>query len=219
LSQYGFRPGRGCHDAIEAIFHAGKGKHPERRWALDADLAGAFDRIAHNYVLAMLGSFPARGMVAQWLKAGVGVRPVLRQVQQGQARPLGIRRPRKRRPDAQVRWTNIVRHPIVMAAACPDDPALNEYWAGRRRKAVPPINRTARRLHKAHDGRCAIGRAPVLSVEDRPQTPREREARLTATRKTLDVIRNDAPRTRLNSVSYTPIAPTEARHFGPPASH
>jgi RNA-directed DNA polymerase len=38
---------------------------------LDADLAGAFDRIAHDHILAMLGSFPARGMVRQWLKAGV----------------------------------------------------------------------------------------------------------------------------------------------------
>jgi RNA-directed DNA polymerase len=38
---------------------------------LDADLAGAFDRIAHDHILAMLGTFPARGMVAQWLRAGV----------------------------------------------------------------------------------------------------------------------------------------------------
>ena len=27
---YGFRPGRGCHDAIEAIYEAGKGKNPRR---------------------------------------------------------------------------------------------------------------------------------------------------------------------------------------------
>jgi RNA-directed DNA polymerase len=68
---YGFRPGRGCHDAIEAIYQVAKGKSPKRRWVLDADLAGAFDRIAHDHILAMLGTFPARGMVAQWLKAGV----------------------------------------------------------------------------------------------------------------------------------------------------
>jgi len=68
---YGFRPGRGCHDAIEAIYKVAKGKSPRRRWVLDADLAGAFDRIAHDHILAMLGTFPAREMVAQWLKAGV----------------------------------------------------------------------------------------------------------------------------------------------------
>jgi RNA-directed DNA polymerase len=41
---YGFRPGRGCHDAIEAIFQVGKGGRgadPRRRWVLDADLAAA----------------------------------------------------------------------------------------------------------------------------------------------------------------------------------
>ena len=68
---YGFRPGRGCHDAIYAIYQVVKGKRPKRLVALDADLAGAFDRIAHDHILHMLGTFPGRGMVAQWLKAGV----------------------------------------------------------------------------------------------------------------------------------------------------
>ncbi len=68
---YGFRPGRGCHDAIQAIYEVVKGKSPKRHWVLDADLAGAFDRIAHDHILAMLGSFPARGMIEHWLKAGV----------------------------------------------------------------------------------------------------------------------------------------------------
>ena len=68
---YGFRPGRGCHDAIAAIYQTAKGKSPKRRWVLDADLAAAFDRIDHNHLLAMLGTFPARGMVRQWLKVGV----------------------------------------------------------------------------------------------------------------------------------------------------
>jgi RNA-directed DNA polymerase len=68
---YGFRPGRGCQDAIEAIYQVVKGKDPKRRWALDADLAQAFDMLAHDHILRMLGTFPARGMVRQWLKAGV----------------------------------------------------------------------------------------------------------------------------------------------------
>ena len=67
---YGFRPGRGCHDAIEAIFQVAK-QTPRRLWVLDADLAGAFDRIGHDHLMSMLGSFPARGMIRQWLKAGV----------------------------------------------------------------------------------------------------------------------------------------------------
>jgi len=68
---YGFRPGRGCHDAISAIYMAAKGINPRRMWVLDADLAAAFDRISHDHILTMLGTFPARGMVRQWLKAGV----------------------------------------------------------------------------------------------------------------------------------------------------
>jgi RNA-directed DNA polymerase len=68
---YGFRPGRGCQDAIAAIYNVCKGPRASRVWALDADLAAAFDRIDHDHLLASLGSFPARDMIAGWLKAGV----------------------------------------------------------------------------------------------------------------------------------------------------
>jgi RNA-directed DNA polymerase len=68
---YGFRPGRGCHDAIEAIYNVCAGPRAKRTWALDADLAAAFDRIDHAFLLGQLGTFPARGMIAGWLKAGV----------------------------------------------------------------------------------------------------------------------------------------------------
>jgi RNA-directed DNA polymerase len=68
---YGFRPGRGCHDAIEAIYNVCAGPRAKRTWALDADLAAAFDRIDHSFLLGQLGSFPARDMIAGWLKAGV----------------------------------------------------------------------------------------------------------------------------------------------------
>jgi len=68
---YGFRPGRGCHDAIEAIFNTVGGKNPQRRWILDADLAAAFDRLDHDHILSQIGAFPAKGLVRQWLKAGV----------------------------------------------------------------------------------------------------------------------------------------------------
>jgi RNA-directed DNA polymerase len=67
---YGFRPGRGCHDAIESLFNTLHGKS-RRAWILDADLAGAFDKISHEHLLEMLGGFPARDMIAGWLKAGI----------------------------------------------------------------------------------------------------------------------------------------------------
>jgi RNA-directed DNA polymerase len=68
---YGFRPGRSCQDAIAAIFITCAGPQAKRVWALDADLAAAFDRIDHDHLLAQLGSFPARDMIRDWLKAGV----------------------------------------------------------------------------------------------------------------------------------------------------
>jgi len=81
---YGFRPGRGCHDAIEAIFQAAKGRKgasPRRMWVLDADLAAAFDRIDHDHLLGQLGTFPARELIAGWLRAGV--------VENGRLTPTG----------------------------------------------------------------------------------------------------------------------------------
>jgi RNA-directed DNA polymerase len=68
---YGFRPGRGCHDAISAIYNVCKGPMAKRVWALDADLAAAFDKIDHDRLLAAIGSFPARELIRDWLKAGV----------------------------------------------------------------------------------------------------------------------------------------------------
>ena len=68
---YGFRPGRGCQDAIAAIYNTCKGPNARRVWALDADLASAFDRIDHDHLLSAIGSFPARDLIRGWLKAGV----------------------------------------------------------------------------------------------------------------------------------------------------
>lgn len=68
---YGFRPGRGCQDALQAIYWTLKGKRSKRQWILDADLSAAFDRIDHQHLLDSLGTFPARGEIAAWLRAGV----------------------------------------------------------------------------------------------------------------------------------------------------
>jgi RNA-directed DNA polymerase len=67
---YGFRPGRSCHDAIEALFNT-LNRKAKRVWILDADLTAAFDKIDHDHLLSLLGSFPAKGMIRSWLKAGV----------------------------------------------------------------------------------------------------------------------------------------------------
>jgi len=67
-NSYGFRPGRSCHDAIEAIFNAIKQKE---KYVLDADLKGAFDHIDHHKLLHKLKTYPAMKRTIQaWLKAG-----------------------------------------------------------------------------------------------------------------------------------------------------
>ncbi|WP_435279973.1 group II intron reverse transcriptase/maturase [Streptomyces sp. 1222.5] len=68
---YGFRPGRGCQDAIRSIYLTAKGRFSRRQWVLDADLSAAFDRIDHVHLMSSLGQFPARDLVREWLKAGV----------------------------------------------------------------------------------------------------------------------------------------------------
>jgi len=67
---YGFRPGRGCHDATGSLFNTLRGKG-KRVWILDAGLAAAFDKIDHERLLKAIGGFPARGMIAGWLRAGI----------------------------------------------------------------------------------------------------------------------------------------------------
>jgi len=69
--QYGFRPGRGCHDAIEMIHSALAVRNAKRVWVLDADLKSAFDKIDHAFLLERIGTFPGRDQIAEWLKAGV----------------------------------------------------------------------------------------------------------------------------------------------------
>ena len=68
-SSYGFRPGRGCHDAIEAVFNQAS-PHRKKKWIVDADIKGAFDNISHDKLLKIIGDFPAKGLIKKWLKAG-----------------------------------------------------------------------------------------------------------------------------------------------------
>ena len=68
-NSYGFRPGRGVHDAIEAIYNAIRN---QPKYVLDADIAHCFDRINHNILLEKINTFPLlTSQIRAWLKAGV----------------------------------------------------------------------------------------------------------------------------------------------------
>lgn len=71
-NSYGFRPGRNCHDAIEAIFlnlH-----HNRVKYVYDADIRKCFDRISHDALLEKLNTFPQmRDQIKAWLEADIMV--------------------------------------------------------------------------------------------------------------------------------------------------
>ena len=383
---YGFRPGRGCHDAVVAIHTVASRTDAKRLWVLDADLKAAFDRLDHDHIAASLGTFPARGMVHRWLQSGViedgrftptaegvpqggvisplllnvalhgmeaaaGVRyhqtgtragkvmpgcpTVIRyaddllalchtreQAEQVKARLAQWLQPRglvfnedktqithleqgvdflgftirrypngklltkpsndalrriRRRLSAEVKalrganaealiaklnpiitgwaayyrigvskrafaaldahlwrlvhkwarlshpnksrhwvtaqyfgmfnparrdtwvfgsrtsgfylrkfaWTPIIRHRMVAATASPDDPSLTDYWDRRRRRQPPPLSTATLRLLRVQHGRCPLCRGLLLHADREPQSPREWEQWLTATRKAI----------------------------------
>src|SRR5499433_4603375 len=68
-NSYGFRPGRSCHDAIEAIYAS---IHQQDKYVFDADIASCFDKIDQAALLEKMATSPffARP-IRQWLKAGV----------------------------------------------------------------------------------------------------------------------------------------------------
>jgi group II intron reverse transcriptase/maturase len=70
---YGFRPGRGCHQALDALFVGIKTR--KVNWILDADIRGFFDNIDHAWLLKFLEHRIADRrmlrLLKKWLRAGV----------------------------------------------------------------------------------------------------------------------------------------------------
>jgi len=70
---YGFRPGRSCHNALDAVWVGIA--HRKVNWVLDADIRGFFDNIDHEWLLRFLEHRIADRrilrLIRQWLTAGV----------------------------------------------------------------------------------------------------------------------------------------------------
>jgi group II intron reverse transcriptase/maturase len=70
---YGFRPGRGCHQALDAL-SVGITKR-KVNWIIDADIRGFFDNISHEWLLKFLVHRNADPrmlrLLKKWLRAGV----------------------------------------------------------------------------------------------------------------------------------------------------
>lgn len=70
---YGFRPKRGCHDALRALSHT-----VERsgvNWIVEADIKGFFDNVRHDWMIKFLSHRVAdkrvQRMIWRFLKAGI----------------------------------------------------------------------------------------------------------------------------------------------------
>ena len=70
---YGFRPGRGQHDALDALA-VGIGRR-KVNWILDADVAGFFDAVSHEWLARFvehrIGDERVIRLIRKWLQAGV----------------------------------------------------------------------------------------------------------------------------------------------------
>lgn len=101
-------------------------------------------------------------------------------------------------------WTGIVRHHQVQAGASPDDPDLIDYWAARRRRSKPPLDKYTLRLLEQQDGYCPACKEVLLTADQPPQSPHEwerwwlsvtRKASNTTTSSTMDSRADPASRT------------------------
>lgn len=64
---YGFRPKRGCHDAIERCYiHLSR--KDSATWVLEGDIKGCFDNISHQWLTQNIPM--DKKILQQWLKAG-----------------------------------------------------------------------------------------------------------------------------------------------------
>ena len=80
-NNYGFRPGRSCHDAIEAIFIA---INQKSKFVLDADIQKCFNEINYCVLLSKLETFPLiEKQIKAWLTADIMEYGVVESVEKG----------------------------------------------------------------------------------------------------------------------------------------
>ena len=80
-NSFGFRPGRSCHDAIQALHDI---LRHHSKYVLDADIAGCFDNIDHQKLLKKINVSPSLSrIIKQWLKAGIMDNGIFRESEKG----------------------------------------------------------------------------------------------------------------------------------------
>jgi RNA-directed DNA polymerase len=86
----------------------------------------------------------------------------------------------------QYAWTPIVRHVPVIGRHSPDDPALAQYWADRRRKRKPPqLAESWQRALRVQHGQCPLCGQPLLYTDRMPDSLHQWETWYAAIRKAM----------------------------------
>jgi len=89
---YGFRPGRGPHDALEAVQAMVMTRHV--RWVLDADIRSFFDSVDHEWLMRMVAHRIADPrvlkLIKMWLEAGVLESNEVHETERGTPQGSGI---------------------------------------------------------------------------------------------------------------------------------
>jgi len=67
-TSYGFRPARGCHDALSRIMINIRGR--KWCWVFEGDFQSCFDTLSHSFILKQIKGFPSYKLVEKFLKAG-----------------------------------------------------------------------------------------------------------------------------------------------------
>jgi RNA-directed DNA polymerase len=122
-------------------------------------------------------------------------------------------------------WTKIVRHAPVPGRHSPDDSALAQYWADRRRKRKPPqLAPTWERALLAQRGLCHLCRQPLLHADDPPDSTTQWETWYRGIRKAIThraivetssgrtihrLIHTDCARRQPGATAHDPDQPTQ----------
>jgi RNA-directed DNA polymerase len=81
---YGYRPGKGQHNCLDALYMSLFGKV---NWVLDADIRGFFDNLNHEWLIKFvehrIGDKRVIRLIQKWLKAGVMLEGQLTKTEEG----------------------------------------------------------------------------------------------------------------------------------------
>ena len=78
---YGFRRGRGCHDAASRIMS--NIRHGNWEWVFEGDFRSCFDTLSHDFILKQIKGFPLHNLVEKFLKAGYVDNNVFHETEEG----------------------------------------------------------------------------------------------------------------------------------------